>query len=640
MPSLVQLTSMKRTELQSLCKENNLKANGKTEVLISQLAAFFNLTNQAQLHAPAVAPKIINSGKVAAPQVTAPRSPADNTQALVTSVTSTQEGTVVSASQETSPTTEAAIQAIQATLKSLQDDLATTRAEVTAVSSSLAATDERAASNLATVFKRIDTEIAAIREEHTSNGQDSTIIQLERLREDVETEMEKNEAARQELHGKMGVLQQQVEKLDGHSTTLSTIGSLTTRIATLESIAGGAASQSSEQNATHSRTMVSQSVPTISPVSPPHSSTSTSIPIASLPGSVSSSSCGINNGPAPSRRSSPRKSGAAPNIALPTHMLRAATPSSLRGSSSLAVTAPAAIMPASPLQRARPSLGKHARSYDTDDDSDASFNALATTSPPSGTTPGRRPVSDMPRSAAKDGSVAHARKRFRMSEYEGARSGTSEEPHQSEEDEDDDDDEEASREEGETTIDDSRFADDSLAMQTANEASLSVVEEEYFVSVKSGDDSSASVDPFSLPSISDPDSSFLPSTSDPSFFATASPSFAPRPAANINTTARKSMPMTSLPFPLVSVFAKSPSTAAAPRTSLANFENRRATLLRVPATPQASKTLYGSESMVSEMQDANYENEPVAGSGSEDDELPACGSNKPPARGWGAGLWA
>ncbi|KAL8290105.1 hypothetical protein RQP46_003044 [Phenoliferia psychrophenolica] len=696
MPTVAELESFTRVKLQALSKDNNLKANGKTEVLLAQLVQHYGLNGQvASGPAPAskkvAAKRKVNKASSVPPPALAedPENDEDDdemrmgtpaavkkTKALpgaggkkaaeaaaqsAAASSSNQAGAArLSGASDapaptygTSPGTKAAIKDIQATLNHLRTDLASSRDELSTVRTSLADTDARAASNLAAVYSRIDQEIATIREEqHAGNeGQADAIGQLEGLREQLQGEVEKGAEGRRALLSKMDGIQGQVEQLEGHSTTLEAFEGVESRLTTVESSLSAAAAKAAEQQ--------------------PSTSTPAAITASGSGGPVPSQSLDISSPPSsrsgsrhnsPSSRSSPRKQPAtATTTALPSHMLYTArrAPSPTKTSSSTVFLAPApapspAPAAASLVDRARVSLGKHAR-YSDSDASELSIDVAADVSPPPPSTASifDRPVAGRPRSAST-GSVGHARKRIRVSGFSGAGDQTVD---ADEDDEEEEEEEEQEAQDGpDTTAEDSRFADDSLAMQSADDASLSLEggDESYFVATK-GDESTNSVDPFTLPSISDPTFFAAPAASTSTHSSRKSlqaPATAIAPGA---LHPRKSLPIGSLPYPLVSSTTK--SFFAAPRPSLVDFGNRAsgsgsgsssAASAIVPPTPQASKTLYGTERIIGDAGGgSDDDDEDFSGMGSrfEDDaEFTTFGVGggaiASPVKKWGSGAWA
>ena len=282
---------------------------------------------------------------------------------------------------------------------------------------------------------------------------------------------------------------------------------------------------------------------------------------------------------------------ATPVSALPPHMLASASSRRSPRNSTVQTESPAAPTP-------NALLGKRSRGSTA---SDTSIGVEAVVSPPKMQLPVYPSVLGGPASLNKED--GHSRKRLRMSsaadEEDVARAAEQEED---------------------------QLVDSLSKSVSAPEASFDEEEEEesehedsndsvrdYLMPTKTGDSPAFTLRPLNP----DPNCNAL-STSDPSFFAAPiSPSRSTpgrRSTANENarpTTAdgpRKSLPLSSLPFPLVSPFASKtrPFGFGTPATTaLGNVSNKhqttsksasRASTQRLPPmTPPASRTLFGTE---------------------------------------------
>lgn len=273
---------------------------------------------------------------------------------------------------------------------------------------------------------------------------------------------------------------------------------------------------------------------------------------AATPASTRVASPAVVPSPA-TRRASPRKptSGySTPALALPSHMVAHISPARPK-SPRMSVSTPVAAAPASPARPSTATLGKHARYSDA---SDLSVGVEMIKSPPA--------VEGVSASAMKEG--GHIRKRMRVSEGSVVDHGDEE----------------------------SSFGDD----EDEVEASLMYESRrDFVVQTKTGDEPPV---PLSFASAG-------ASISDPSFFSLPSPS-ASRPQSAPGSS-RKFLPMTALPFPLVSPFAGSrvsksvhgtPATTSASTFSFGNDASN--TRRGVPPTPPAAKTLYGTERLYSD----------------------------------------
>lgn len=275
-----------------------------------------------------------------------------------------------------------------------------------------------------------------------------------------------------------------------------------------------------------------------------------------------------------SSRRSPRKvssNGNIPALALPSHMVQrvspAKSPARAQQQQQQQQVATPQPQPASPARPVIASLGKHARESNASD--------LSVTMQPVRATPSPRQSSarDLEVSASKDS--GHIRKRARVSEASALG------------DEDQDDHDSFASVEGDTTFDEA-------SQMLDGEASFVRSRQDYIVATKTGDEVPR---PVSL------SAKKAPATFDPSFFATApslGTSFAPR-SPSAGGASRKSLPMVSLPFPLVSPFNASRTarsvhgTPATTRGALGDASNAFRTSTMVPPTPPAVKTMYGTE---------------------------------------------
>lgn len=339
-----------------------------------------------------------------------------------------------------------------------------------------------------------------------------------------------------------------------------------------------------------------QDSPTFSDAPPIQTLASFSSPTSSRVGSPAPTF--RNDSPAlgsASTRRSPRKfalNSSLPALALPSHMVAHASPArSLRGRGSPAPT----VQPESPSRPTISSIGKHARCSDA---SDLSVAIETVRSPPSAPT-------SVAVSASREG--GHIRKRMRVSkgsivDHEDDVAGDSSF---------------ASAEDGEAWFEE--------RSQLLDEGASSFLEggRDFIVQTKTGDEPSAHL------SIS-----AAPSTSDPSFFSFGAAPLLPHSPAP--SGARKSLPMASLPFPIVSPFAAprtsksvhgTPASAARKQLFGQDLSNKR---VPVPPTPPAAKTLYGSERVMF----GDGDEDVLEGSRFED-----VGEVSPRKPSWGAGLF-
>lgn len=534
-----------------------------------------------------------------------------------------------------------------------------TREQVSTVQSSLAASDSRTTA----VCQRIEAEIETIRKERVEGqvGQNEAMGELEKLKGLLAEEVATGAEGRKALQGRMGQLEEKVERIEGRSVSFEALEDVSSRVDALEGAAVGVPAQAAAEEhrpstsaafapAFHDQT----ASPSLSDAPPIVSLNSFSSPTPSVAESTHSARLStLNDSPAgaASRRSSPRKlMTSASAIALPTHMLSVPRPraSPSRGKGRASVTA----APQRPVPVSRQSLGKRAR-YSESEASDSSAGMAPSPSGSRPSTPafGRR-VAGVLGSAVRESGGWHLRKKLRLSD------GTVDD----DEDDEDEQEEEAMKEGsvGDTTVEDSRFADDSLAMQTAEEDSRSITQSEgdvdddgdYFVQTKTGDELPAAVLP-SVARAASP-SAAAPSLFGPSFFArdplpsTSRKSLPANSSASLPSTAaiRKSLPLAALPFPIQSPYKT--LAIPAPRPSLAESSNRDSTgsgsSTGIPPTPQASKTLYGTERSLGDVTQGDDENtgdEAGMGSRFEDDEaVTTFGLGRgTPGKKWGVAKW-
>ncbi|GAA5996092.1 uncharacterized protein JCM10292_007388 [Rhodotorula paludigena] len=592
--SLAALQKLKRTQLQALCKEHGIKANGKTDALVAALADKLCLGADMT---PATTPAPQRASKAR----TAPTASASNLS---------NRGNIASGSQNESTyaqQNEENDMEYRKVLQSLRDDF-------DAVLVAREECDER--------LERLEAKVAK---------QDEVLAAFKEQLEEFDIALDQPPAtcgACETLEASFDSLRRDLlSRLDALQPTPAQHAAATEKVA-------------------QQTRAVSFASPTLSDAPPTQSLLSFSSPAASPVQHATPR-------PRPSvssRKATPFKlgsvaldtptSGSTPASALPSHMIAVAASAarrSPRAASSTARLSDSTIEPQSPVPLVSgASLGKHARYSDA---SDVSIGLQAVVSPELDRmvqgTPGndlagaegfftapnsvRKPVASDVRAEEKDG---HARKRIRVSS--GAHStGTMIDRGELEDEEDEED------AEDEEDPNDSFTAEVGAAQESVEEQEEGEDDDEvrdYLVRTKTGDS------PASAPKASH----------DPSFFAslaTQSParratsvSFVdenapPVAAASGGVAGRKSLPLSTLPFPIVSPFRAAASTsarkfpasagkatvktffgadaanrpaAASPGAGLFASATKRArsgtvSTPRVPPTPPAARTLFGTE---------------------------------------------
>ncbi|GAA5837624.1 hypothetical protein JCM9279_006809 [Rhodotorula babjevae] len=593
--SLAELRTLKRTELQALCKENNIKAGGKNELLISQLAVKLSLSD------------------------TTGATPSSSSANSTASKTATDKGKKAAAAPaENAPPPAAALESLSAQVKSLAAELKRQSAFLVElkdagqvqpvdmvaveelVDDKIEALERASRDETLDLLKKRDDRISLV----VSNlqEQDELLMNLADNVNDFETAVppscakcEQLEAAldtlRREAFSRLDVLEARSAQQPATSSAI-VVGKAPSAPSPVISASSPALS-----DAPPTRSLVSFLTPTGSPATPAFAFDS---PLTAQRQSVGA------------RKGTPFKAAALakqdePVTAVPSHMLAAAAASAGRrtqrgtpfGTPTAAARDDEAASPA-PVAAA---LGKHARSSILPGSERADLvererheqaaRAETELGAPDGVntapTSVKKPSSELGVAAsAREGDVRSS-KRVRISS--AMSTGTVVDNGEDEEEDSMDGDEDEDDEEPLDSIvrDEEQDEHDSHAQSEA-EAEV----RDYLVATKTGESPSTARKPVAAITASTPRSPAV-SIHDPSFFASAASSPAPRtsltPARRTSTfsftfgvadenlpgspalpaiaptasTSRKSLPLAALPFPIVSPFRAAPSPAMSAR---------------------------------------------------------------------------
>ncbi|BGO89526.1 hypothetical protein NBRC10512_003987 [Rhodotorula toruloides] len=555
--TLAKLRSLKRTELQALCKEHNIKANGKTDALVAALTDKLSMTEAAE------------NGEAEAS--TSKGKPGDKERGAVQeerSVAATPAKKTPQIVYATSPGTKATIATLAATVKELQSQLTLAQAA-------------RALPKISRsqVIELIDSSIAAHREE----VQKELEQQLQELKEqqaavtgDVEAIGTRVGGLEATANGMASTLDDQKQTLEGSIDALRR--DVMSRFDSFAQTQPTLASSAEKMPVNESRPrQIAFASPTLSDAPPTETLISFSSPVASFANaditprrrpSVTSRKA------TPFRIAIPAADAAdSPALALPSHMIAAAASAARRNPRQPASTP--GPEPRSPVGPAPPpSLGKRSRNSDISDLSiEVEAVVAAAESKDTNTSPDYLSgFFTAPTSAKKED--GHSRKRLRIVEPE--------------EDEDD----EVLDSFGQQTKEIQALATEKGEDDESDEEEV----REYLVKTKTGDSPS-------------PVKQRRSSIHDPDFFAGLAPSPAARrslptdvsenvaPLASpelANATARKSLPTPSLAFPLVSPGAKSHSFKTFGTPSTTKTASLFTTSDKANCSPAPSTALFGS----------------------------------------------
>ncbi|GAA5905009.1 uncharacterized protein JCM6883_004936 [Sporobolomyces salmoneus] len=581
--SLSQLQALKRTELQALCKENSLKANSKTEELIKSLAQHYNLINDVNGNknpAPSnskstttTAKKVTAKSKAKAKAVESQQ--AESSNAAFTGQSGGATTSEASGVTRLDPYTQHIIDSLVIQVTDLKSKFVLSQEKIAglerlplklkevegALLVQQTATTRLVAQNIATTIPEFERLHKQIKEGQQDRARLSNEVDelKERIAQLEEQQIRSIQEQSREEPAEM-IQQAEEEEVD----TPPVVQEVAVRFAS-----------PALSDAPPTRSLVGFESPLAGTPSPQHQSTphpSSFVPTASHKGT-------------PFRAVS----------ALPPHMTASASsrrsPRSPRASI-VPVVQPES--PAAPLPNA--ALGKRARESDA---SNLSIGLETILSPPPArnretTASSISTFYDAPTSTKKED--GHSRKKIRMSVR-----GDDEATFEKDNTEEDADQEEEEEDEFDPEIENSN---DSVR--------------DYLMPTKTGESPSTTLRPAAVP------------TSDPAYFsAPVSPSHSTpgRRASRVNEndrpTPRKSLPVSNLPFPLISPFANSSkgrasmsSSFGTPATTrLGNVSNQQpfSTLLKntsksaskastinrrqplPPRTPPASRTLFGTE---------------------------------------------
>ncbi|BGP29995.1 hypothetical protein JCM10296v2_001747 [Rhodotorula toruloides] len=641
--TLAKLRSLKRTELQALCKEHNIKANGKTDALVAALADKLSLTEPAETGEAEASTSKGRAGDKERGVVQEERSvaatPAKKTPQIV---------------YATSPGTKATIATLVATVKELQSQLtlaqtASTSSPKISRSQVVEIIDSSIATHREEVQKELEQRFGESKEQHAALGGD--VQALATRVEGLESNTSEVQIA----------LDDQKQALEGSIDALRR--DMMSRLNSFAQPQPTPASPAEKTPGTEARPrQIAFASPTLSDAPPTETLISFPSPIATFANtditprrrpSVTSRKA------TPFRIATPAANAAdSPASALPSHMIAAAASAARRNPRQPASTpVPEPQSPAGPAPP--PSLGKRSRDSDVSDLSiEVEAVVAAAESREANTSPDfLSGFFTAPTSAKKEN--GHSRKRLRIVEPE--------------EDEDD----EVLDLFGQQTKEIQALATETEEDDESDEEEV----REYLVKTKTGDSPSPVKQRRS--SIHDPDffAGLAPSPAARRSLTTgASENVAPLASPGPATAAgRKSLPAPSLAFPLVSPGAKSlsfksfgtPSTtkttslfgnsdkanrSPAPpahstslfssasksrsraRSSTLSFSARkgRPASLAAPPTPPAPRTLFGTERFDLGEEATGEKEEGASRFGEGVFEVEAISVSGSPAKGWGA----
>ncbi|GAA5952021.1 hypothetical protein JCM8115_005307 [Rhodotorula mucilaginosa] len=539
--SMDELRKLKRAELQALAKENNIKANLKTDALVEALAGVFQVTSQPNSAA----------GDQSRP-LTARAVSRTRARPAPTDISSAEPGPQSQGDEEKENGIAAQVDSLVALVATLQSELREARQTITNTRELLEA--QRSGSedlvSAAEVKALIETALDGRRRTQEKEAQ----IQKHDLAEQICALQEAGAQRHARAAEESARLLERLSRLeDAHATQESQATALADLSAQVDAIESRLGTLERSGNGVEARKDDLMASPTGSDAPPTQTLISFSSP------AVTPLSANIAAESRPSTFKPAVQSGTPGPRALPSHMLAAATSATRRTPRA----AFSASQPESPVPLpSNASLGKHGRSSDASDLSVVVDDIASLDGTPDRSGGGFHTA---PSSVARIDPTSHAHKRLRMSasrataadEVEPTRGAAS-----SDENEDDDEDESEAR--------------------------------EYTVRTKTG--SSPIVTTGGLRSAS--------ITRDPSFFASRPVSPSARPARSRASSVasntdqnvapsqaggnRKSLPLSALPFPIVSPYRRAVSKSSAPTPSVASKSQLPGSLFGGPtnaATP-------------------------------------------------------
>ncbi|GAA5878326.1 hypothetical protein JCM16303_002734 [Sporobolomyces ruberrimus] len=669
MTSLSQLHSLKRAQLQALCKENSLKANGKNDDLIQSLAQHFQLTRQepqedsqsseqtAQTNVTAKK-NVKTKAKASAEKVVAREQPTEKESSVATNINA--------AELAVPPHVQALLDSLVSDVATLKEELALSRTAVTElekiwtyVDSELEACahgtayalrqeDRQLEVRIGTQFARVAFDISGLRTNEAGAKIERQVLEtrIGRLEERVDrfekAQLVENEdldkecsAGRERIQRYVDTcldrIEERLDNLEGKKLVFGPTGSPQTEEEEEEDLAPAREESAHALDSDQHVESVEPASPTLSDAPPTRSLVAFDSPAGSPIPQIEPTHPHAPFASASSQRPNPLKlvptSQSASTVvhqpvsALPPHMAAPASRQSLR--SPRASTTASEPRPGSHLTPPpKESLGKRSRESDA---SNLSIGLERVISPsrylPQGTLLSRFFAAADSNSAKKED--GHSTKKMRMSvaaESEPANDTPDHDDIASSDEgqEDDSDDEEEEEDDEEEEDPEHEDSNDSVR--------------DYLMPTKTGDSPATTLRPTSTVSTSDPSffsapvSPARPSTPGRRSIATVNENKFPTPNMSNANVPRKSLPMTALPFPLVSPFNNNNTATTKTRptaggssfgtpsttTAFGNLSNQHfttvlkntsksatkpSTMKRVlpPRTPPASRTLFGTE---------------------------------------------
>ncbi|GAA6042772.1 hypothetical protein JCM8097_007469 [Rhodosporidiobolus ruineniae] len=610
--SLEELQGLKYAQLRTLCKENNLKAAGKTDALIASLAEHFGFTAAAE-EEPAAAPPV---KKAPVKKTVAAKGKGRKALELEEEVVEEQhqmvQATPVKVQEkivyQTSPNTKASVNSLLSTVKSLQSQLTAANSAISTLQSKPAPAPSSPALKKADILVLIESKVAESRKALTKEFEDrfkAVSTHLSQLDDDVEEAEQSQQKSLEQLRSTFtqelesaiaGVRDDLVSRFAAQPELEVTVEVEEAPATPVEIVAAVVAAPPLRRRVSFAE---SPEIADLDCDAPPTRSVSFSSPRSPAIHTPTSSSTPRRSSLA-QRKATPFKvadasaAGATPASALPSHMLATAASAAKRSSRAGRVSAPAAVQqPAEPMSPAGPplkaALGKRTRHSDASELSidvaaldspaaearsrtaTASSASSSSSSKNSVVSPGRR-LSEILASVKED---QHVRKRLRVSTGSIIDHGA--EAEQQDEDEDEEDDEDF-HDSFDGSEDQSTSFDESLVSEEDGEEEVSV--RDYLVAVKTGDEEPTALKP--APRSPAPpaksavnDSSFfagIPSPAANSRRSTLNVPISPAPVAAVKenaapASARESLPMAALPCPIVSPYTKKASTSTSSATA-------------------------------------------------------------------------
>ncbi|GAA5931450.1 uncharacterized protein JCM15063_001471 [Sporobolomyces koalae] len=584
--SFAQLSELKRAQLQALCKQHSLKANGTNASLIDSLAHYYNL---------AAIPATIDSAEPASSDeqgdksnkqfATGEAEPELNSRQseLLRSPEQTAAGTALVVNDKSSAPEgqdgqnrlQAQIDSLAATITLMQEDHDNLYSKLVKEADLWQIKLEQATARIV----KLESDLEASRF-HSISQRDLLrvrIAELEQYREQAQID---GDSAQERASAQYKALL--VQQTEGAERVEQLARDINARLVALE---------------LDSKQLAKADLVRPAPIA---------VPKDNFPSGIVNASPTLSDAP-PTRSlvnfDSPVGSPAHPPAN--SHTMRKATPFRLEATGS---PIPASAVPSrmvGSIARASPrsprasaatpartaNIGKRAR------DSDASNTSvvLETVVSPPRSISGRSIAQSRISMASSKKADGHSTKRFRMSSAESANATSG---HEQEEDETDSDafhdvgaaDNSVSQEED--------ILDEDSDLETTNESIR-----DYLMPTKTGDSPVTALRPAKQTSIA---------TTDPAFFAaphsTALSMSARRSTSHVSenspvsrSASRKSLPVSSLPFPLVSPFAnkiRSSGAKVPTTTALGTLSNQPTSAKKSflpPTTPPASRTLFGTE---------------------------------------------